>query len=424
MAWGVKTGAADLVQRLQAGNTKNMYILSTRKVGSADSIALAAALESHPIMEEFYFSGHEIDAAGLAAFAKVLAKNTVLQKIAVGTSSLGDAGVALLADGLGQNPASALVEWDMEFKGIGNAGAASMGAMFASNHSLRRVNVSRNIFDAAGLDAIFDGLRSSSVERLDLHDSNLMLGPGAAAYVEDPSCRLQTFLLTGNPLGTSAAPFCAALGRNASLTTLNLSQCDLSDDVWVALGQALGTNTTLTTLDLSHNAISNAATAAAFLDGLGRNHSLHYLSLAHTGLVDDQVPHLAAQLAANGRVTSLDVSGNGLSHASLQALLGIATLTQLRFFNNAVGAGIAHVIEAIRANTTVQVLDLGANSLHGPLAATVFEALHGHASLQTLEMGGNDLGEVGLAALDRLKAANPTLDVAMDKNAGGDDETM
>ncbi|RHY03417.1 hypothetical protein DYB28_002611 [Aphanomyces astaci] len=422
MAWGAKTGVTDLVQKLQAGNTKNMYVLRTRTVGTSDAIALAAALATHPIMEEFYLSGHDLDASGLAAFASVLATNSVLQKLVVGTSSLGDAGVTLLANGLAQNDHSGLVDWDFEFKGFGNAGAASIGAMLAANRSIRHVNVSRNAFDGTGLDSIIAGLHSSpthNVQTLDVHDSELALSDSSILpnYIRDANCGLRTVLFTGNPLGRAATALFTALAANTSIESLHLTQCNLPDDALVALGHALGANQTLKHLDISHSALSSTS-VAAFCLGLASNRSLQSLNVASTGVSDALVEALATSLPP--QLTSLNVSGNGLTHIAVARLWQSTTLTELRLFHNALGSGFAQVLPVLQANKTLQVLDIGANELHGEVAALLFNALHSHPSLKTLEMGGNNLGDTGLAALEALQAANPSLDVAMDKAAGNE----
>ncbi|ETV98620.1 hypothetical protein, variant [Aphanomyces invadans] len=422
MAWGAKTGVTDLVQKLQAGNTKNMYVLRTRTVSTADAIALAAALATHPIMEEFYLSGHDLDAAGLAAFASVLATNTVLQKLAVGTSALGDAGVAVLANGLAQNPTSAIIDWDFELKGFGNAGAASIGAMLAANCSIRHVNVSRNTFDATGFDAIIAGLHASptsTVQSLDVHDSDLVLGSSSVLpdYIRDSKCSLRSIVLTGNPLGKTATAFFSALGTNTSIESLHLSHCNLSDDALAALGHALATNQHLKHLDISHSSFS-ANSVDAFSHGLAPNRTLESLDLATTGLNDTLVDTLAAALPP--QLTALNVSGNRLTAVAATLLLRSTSLTELRLFHNALGDGIAKVMPVLQANKTVQVLDVGANDLHGDLAVLLFNGLHAHSSLKTLEMGGNNLGDSGLAALEALHAANPSLDVAMDKAASSE----
>ncbi|CAK4697255.1 hypothetical protein LEN26_020684 [Aphanomyces euteiches] len=418
MVWGVKrAGVTDLIDKIRAGNTKNMYVLQTRTISSADAISLAAALETDAVLEEFYLSGHEIDAAAIAAFANVLAKNQVLQKLAVGTSKLGDAGVTLLANGLAQNPSSGLMEWDMEYKGIGNSGAEAMGAMFAVNKNIRRVNLARNGFDGAGLDAIVSGLHASqSVQILDLHDSELTLSHTSAVsdFLCDPKCALETLFLTGNPLGDSAASLCAAIGVNTSLKKLHLDQCSLSEAALVALGDVLATNQSLEHLDLSHNQLS-AASVAALSRGLQQNRTLKHIVLGQTKLTDAW----ALELSSSLHVTSLDVSGNALTQTSLVALVQVPSLRELRLFNNALQDGIDAVVPPLVANKTLKTLDVGANGLHEARAAALFSALHGHSSLETLEMGGNNLGDVGFTALQALQEANPRLDVAMDKGAGG-----
>ncbi|OQR96815.1 hypothetical protein ACHHYP_13324 [Achlya hypogyna] len=408
MVWGTKTGVTDLVQKLQAQNTKSMYILSTRKLTSSDAISLATALKTHPVMEEFYISGHALGADGLEAFADVLAHNTVLRKLAVGTESLGDAGLAILCAGLARNPRSAIAELDMELKSIGDHGAGALGAMLKMNSSIRHLVVARNQITAAGFEQLVAGLAASNhVTEFDVAENKLSLTSSLAQWLRQPNCSLATLNLAGNALGDSAVAFFDALGANASLRSLNLSDTHLSETAVAALGRALAQNQTLTTLDLSQNVLDDVTALAG---GLAANHGLVRLVLAKTRLGDAG----AQLLRLPTTLQHLDLSANGLSAVGMLPHVA-APVKELRVFDNALGAGLPEILPALVANPVLEGLDVGANGLHGPLAITLFEALHTPTALKTLEVGGNDLGDAGLAALDVLQACNPQLDVAIDK---------
>ncbi|EQC26336.1 hypothetical protein SDRG_15824 [Saprolegnia diclina VS20] len=418
MVWGTKAGVTDLVQKLQAQNTKSMYILSTRKITSTDAISLASALATHPTMEEFYISGHNLGADGLEAFANVLATNTVLRKLAVGTEALGDAGLAILCAGLAKNPASAIQELDMELKGLSNDGATALGAMLGTNKSIRHLVLARNKIHTQGFEHLVAGLAASNaVRELDIAENELVLHSAAssalATWVRRPDCSLQTINLAGNPLGDSCVAFFDALATNTSLTSMNLSSTQLSPAAWAALGRALGQNATLKTLDVSQNKMASIESFAA---GLSANAGLARLVLAKTQLGDDG----SMALRTPSTLVHLDLSANGLTSIGMRPHFA-SPLKELRVFDNALGAGLLDVLPTLLANPVLEGLDVGANALHGALAIALFEALHTPTALKTLEVGGNNLGDAGLAALEVLQERNPTLDVAIDKRGGGDE---
>lgn len=67
-----------------------MCILSTRKFGVAEAMALSAALASNTSLKELLASGHPLAAAEAAAFGQALSRNTTLRSLCLGDNSFGD----------------------------------------------------------------------------------------------------------------------------------------------------------------------------------------------------------------------------------------------------------------------------------------------------------------------------------------------
>jgi len=248
-----------------------------------------------------------------------------------------------------------------------------------------------------------------------------------ADALERPACALETLTLSFNDLSAATARFFDALAINTSLKTLQLKECRLGDAHAAALGAALATNTTLQQIDLSDNELTAAACSALAQGLASAKSSVTSLKLGNNSLGDNGAVELARVLAASPSTVTigyLDVSKNGLSSAGMVALLTLPSLRTLTLFDNSLGDGLTELLPALAANQTIETLDLGANALHGALSVTLFDAVHSHPSLSTLEMGGNSLGEEGHAALDKLRAANPRLDVAVDKNVQDENGNM
>lgn len=428
MAWGTRTGVTDLLERLkQPATAKSLYVLSIRKITEADTKTLADAIASNTQLEELYLSGHRLGPDGLSAFAACLAANTTLKHVSVGEDSLGDEGVARLCQGISQNPNTALQIWDLEYKSISVAGANAIGELLATNTKLQTLNLSRNAIGSEGVEKIVAGLKKnelSALQELVMTDAELT-GDALkhlAAVVESPSCSLQVLQLSFNGLGgESGLAFFQSLAKNHSLKKLYLKECALTDAHIAALGQSLATNASLVEIDLSDNQLTPTA-CESLAGALASNKTLRSLTLGNNKCQDAGAQHLGRVLSSsNTSLVFLDLSNNELTHAGMTGLLASPSITNLQLFNNALKEGLTHLLPALAANTVIQTLNVGANGLHGALSITLFDALHAHPSLKTLEMGGNSLGEEGLAALDKLKEANPSLDVAVDKNAQDED---
>lgn len=422
MAWGQRAGVQDLLDRLQQPATaKSLYVLSTRKITEADAKRLAESIAVNTQLEELYLSGHALSQEGLQAFADCVAVNTTLKHLCVGHDSLGDEGVQILCDGIARNANSALQVWDLEHKLVSSAGAAALGKLLESNTMLNTLTVSRNALGDEAIATLVNGVSAnpqSALESLLMTDSGIT---GAALdhfapLLELPTCSLQSLQLSFNALETADTKFFDALAKNTSLKKLYLKDCKLGDMHVTALGHALKHNITLEEIDLSDNLLT-AAGCVALADGLQINSALKLLTLGNNKCTDAGATLIAQALAANKSLAYLDLSKNELTQSGIKALLELTNVKELHVFNNTIGAGLHELLPAIAANQSIEHLDVGANQLHGDLSIALFDAIHAHPTLKTLEMGGNSLGEAGHAALDCLRQANRTLDVAVDKNA-------
>uniref|UniRef100_H3GES3 Uncharacterized protein n=1 Tax=Phytophthora ramorum TaxID=164328 RepID=H3GES3_PHYRM len=427
MAWGRKAGVDDLLQKLlQPKTAKSLYVMSTRSITDSDVVQLASALRSNELLEELYLSGHELGPQGLQAFAECLAINSTMKHLSLGSEKLGDEAVKVLSAGLARNKQSALQNWDLEFKSLTVDGAAALAELLKTNTSLTTLTLSRNQIGDEGVQKLADGLAGNAHAALEeLHATDVGVTGAAldhlAVLVAKDQCSLKTLQLSFNALESATNKFFEALTTNKSLKKLQLKECKLTDEHVVALSTALKQNKTLVEVDLSDNELTHVA-CAALAEGLRENKALKVLRLGNNKCLDEGAMLLAEALEThNTSLTYLELSNNGLTSAGMTPLLKAQAVTELHLFNNKLGEGLRELLPALLANSVIENFDIGANQLHEALSVLLFNALHSHASLKTLEMGGNSLGNEGHKALDKLREANRSLDVAVDKNAQNED---
>lgn len=426
MVWGTRAGIDDILERVRASNgSKSLYVLSTRKISEEDAVKLAQAISSNSWLEELYLSGHQLGDKGLQAFADCLKRNRSLRHICIGNDTFGDEGVKVISQGIAGNPDSALEVWDLEYKSVSENGAIAIANILTKNESLKELSLSRNAIGDEGVEALMVALSESPkavLTRLRLDECALSgkAIDAMARWIKSPHCTLQILDLANNDLKSASAEFFHALRANTSIQKINFRNCHLADSHGTELGNALALNKGLQELDLSENNLGPNA-AAAIATAFATNESLHSLVMAKNPVSDEGAIALATVLASsNSTLLSLDLSKTELTHLGVAKLLSSTALKELRVFNNLLGAKVSSVLDPLMKNPVIELLDVGANALHGSLAVLLFDALHSHPSLRTLEMGGNDLGEEGHDALERLREANPYLDVAIDKNAQND----
>jgi hypothetical protein len=178
--------------------------------------------------------------------------------------------------------------------------------------------------------------------------------------------RVQTVAVDGCRLSPASAPALARLLSSDALTTLECRYSVLLDAPAAAvLAAALRANSTLTSLTLNHVRVFDDSVAAAeLLSALSGHASLRLLSLrgnyaiaAHQAAAGAS---LGALLAANARLTQLDVSFCALGNAGLRPLLAaLPHNTHLRTLNvssNGFTQAFARdvLLPALRVNTSLR----------------------------------------------------------------------
>ena len=104
-----------------------------------------------------------------------------------------------------------------------------------------------------------------------------------------------------------------------SITSLDLSLIEISDECVSVLAHAISKNTSLTSLDLGGNYIRDEG-ASAFADVLLNNTSLTSLDLQDTDIDNKGAIALAHAMSKNTSLTSLDLSSNYISDRGARAL--------------------------------------------------------------------------------------------------------
>jgi Ran GTPase-activating protein (RanGAP) involved in mRNA processing and transport len=129
-----------------------------------------------------------------------------------------------------------------------------------SNTTLQQLNLGRYRLDDQGISVLANALaiRYGVLLKLDIHD-NQITPVGVLALADDNAEAVKTlteFCLLENPIKSQGAIILAdALGRNTmpSLKRIDLGDCDIDDDGFVALVSTLEQNTSLEILNLRGN---------------------------------------------------------------------------------------------------------------------------------------------------------------------------
>ncbi|XP_022804757.1 NLR family CARD domain-containing protein 3-like [Stylophora pistillata] len=214
-------------------------------------------------------------------------------------------------------------------------------------------------------------------------------------------------------LGANALLLTNVLMSNTSVTELNFSYNEISDDGAAALSECLKENTFLTKLDLSRNNIGHAG-AAALAECLKKNTSLTKLNLSRNNIGETGAAALAECLKENTSLTNLNLGTSNIGDGGAAALADCfkenASLTELSLYYNNIGeAGAAALAESLKENTSLMALNLSSNEIGDAGAAALTKCLKENKSLTMLNLDENNIGETGAAALAECLKENTSL---------------
>ena len=196
--------------------------------------------------------------------------------------------------------------------------------------------------------------------------------------------QVEEIYLGGENLGNAEAKMLAdALQSNTSLTYLNLSYNQISDEGVRVLASALRTHPSLKRLDLQGNQISDEG-VKALANGLRTNMKLEYLSLESNQIGDDGVKALARSLQANTILQSLILHSNQIGNEGVKALAN-----------------------ALESNTSVEIVSLQSNLIGDEGGRALLNALKVfNGSLTSLHIEENRMSSRIQNEIRALVAAN------------------
>ncbi len=266
--------------------------------------------------------------------------------------------------------------------------------------------------------------------------SNLLLGR------ENSRIKPVDLSINSNPIGSrgceALSKLCAVPGRGSVLSHLQLSQCSIGNEGITLLSTAASANLciSLKVLDLSENSITSDGTRSLAASLLKSWPTLVELNLSKNELESEGVASVLGALVSrdsaiksdpanerNSTLKILDLSCTSCGIEGAKAALRSGGLATLRLFNNKLGSVGFHSIATLLqgGHPSIENLDLGGNnadevSVVAVLNAIAYKTENGPASkLSVLEIGGNKFGDEAQEALEKLRHAWPSLDVAHDK---------
>ncbi|XP_076874776.1 NACHT, LRR and PYD domains-containing protein 3 [Brachyhypopomus gauderio] len=327
--------------------------------------------------------------------AALSSDSSSLRELDLSSNSVGDVGLRLLAEGLG-NAESNLERLRLSYCRITPQGCATLTSQLIPKLSrLKELDLSENSLRESGVKILATQLRDPQckIEILRLKDCRVTPNGSSAlasALASNPSHLKELDLHWNNP-GDSGVEQLAAVVEDplSKLEVLWLSYGLLTEKCCVALATAFKCCTTgLKAVDLSGNSIED--TGVEWLSsGLQSPHCrLETLRLAFCGITEKGASTLASAFAANpAALRELDLSENRMGDSGLKALSRVlenfkCRLQTLRLRDTGVTQESCIAIASALASNPAHLreLNLSNNNLGDAGIKLLFPALEDHSS--------------------------------------------
>ncbi|CAF3162358.1 unnamed protein product [Rotaria socialis] len=190
--------------------------------------------------------------------------------------------------------------------------------------------------------------------------------------------------------------FLPSLGRNTTITKLDLTSNGLGDKGILYLSKILLDNIAIVDLNLSHNFISVFGARELF-NMFKDNRTINHLNL-EGNLLNDESACLFAEIISNtGQIRTLNLAKNRLGSGSGfflgRALAENTTMESLDLSWNSInGKGAVALIKGMQENVFLKILNLAHNGLSGPECGRAWlNAFKENTSLVELDLSHNRL---------------------------------
>ena len=200
---------------------------------------------------------------------------------------------------------------------------------------------------------------------------------------------------------------------------LNLAYGYLKEEDCPTISEALHKTRKLTLLDLRGNDRVGDAGAKLLAEGLKTNRTVTTLDLSDCHISDEGLGNIAEALKVNKTLQKLLLGLNpaitsGGAEKLAEALKKNKSLRSVSLYRCNIGdEGAVHLSEAIRHNTTLEFLSLFHNNIGNEGAVALAEAIkpstRGYCTVQKLSLRRCGIGEEGVTALGHALRGNESM---------------
>ena len=311
--------------------------------------------------------------------------------------------------------------------------AEILSSCFINSHYLKYLCITDCSCDQPALQLVFQALmKTSKIKVLDLHGNNM-----TEQVVEDlanvikKNSNLEELCLSCNNFKASVITILQALKENSKLYKLHLNNNNMTRQVANHLADVIKTNSNLQQLGLGDNALGPST--IVILQALVQNSKLKLLNLKSNYITGQVVEQLANVIKNNSNLNYLGLANNGLGPSANVILKTLKKISKLRILNlqhndmtcevaedlanviknnsgieelrlsyNRFKSSASVILQALKENSKLRILQLSSNSMAGQVAEDLASVIKTNSNLEQLGLGNNKLGSSAVVILQAL----------------------
>ena len=332
---------------LKINSTLCKLNLSGNRITDREAQKLAEAIKINKTLQELNISKNWISKEGVMRIVEACTINRTLHKLVCTHNNLSKSGLAVINEYIRKE--NAIQIFDASWNSLG-----SKYGWLAFKTTFELLDVQQKLQSNNGnikeelwyVDEITDPKYVRKFLQCSLDDVQYVNVTGA--------------IMTNDQMSL----FCDCLMNNSTLTELNLSSNEITDEGAETLIEAIQVNTTLQSLDISHNTI--------FGDGLSSiskiNSALCKLNLSSNKITDEGAMRLAEAIKVNKTLQKLNISKNWISKEGVMRIVEACTINRTLHklvctHNNLSKSGLAVINEYIKKENAVQIFEASYNTV-------------------------------------------------------------
>ncbi|XP_072466322.1 NACHT, LRR and PYD domains-containing protein 3-like isoform X2 [Notamacropus eugenii] len=377
--------------------------LSSSHLGDSSMIILCSELK-HPdcTLQKLRLDDCHLTAACCQDLSYALGSNHQLKNLNLSVNSLGDDGMKLLCEALGNQDCS-IQELRMFWCHLTDTCCKDLSSTLIQNQNLLHLDLAANVLKDDGVKLLCEALKH-------------------------PYCQLQILVnqsltlldLSGNNLGDYGIKLlCEALGNQyCSVNSLMLRSCGLTASCCQDLSTALKRNRSVTHLNLADNALGNHG-VTLLCDALGYpDCHLQELKLQGCCFSEACCWDLSLALKSNQNLTHLNLGGNSLGNDGVKHLCEAfrdpcCRLQEIKLWRSCFTVeGFHHLFAVLKSNHNLTHLNIAGNTMGDDEVKLLCEALkHPNCNLQKLTISRWQLSDQAQRMLDDIRESHPHLTI-------------